>query len=106
MPERPSIGRTSKKVRIFTDSSEDLALKQCKSVIDLDKSNYNAWIFAGVAASNLEQTAQAEQGYRKAIEIDANNPLAWKGLADLFAKSNERDSAKVALVFRELIRLW
>eukprot|EP01119_Soliformovum_irregulare_P025581 TRINITY_DN951_c0_g1_i3.p1 TRINITY_DN951_c0_g1~~TRINITY_DN951_c0_g1_i3.p1 ORF type:complete len:362 (-),score=115.61 TRINITY_DN951_c0_g1_i3:928-1857(-) len=53
----------------------------------------------------MDQISQAEQGYRKAIEIDSNNPLAWKGLADLFTKSNEQDPSKVTAVYKELVRL-
>lgn len=81
------------------------ALKQCKAVLKLDKANYNAWIFAGVATSNSEQYPQAEQAYRKAIEADSNNPLAWKGLGELYVKTKEKEPAKLVEVHSKLVEL-
>jgi Tfp pilus assembly protein PilF len=43
-----------------------------------DKQCYNAYVFAGAAAEGLENAANAEQAYRKAVEIDPENPLAFQ----------------------------
>ena len=66
---------------------------------NIDNKSYTAWVFTGLASSNLgtyymkwsfiyifdvfftfwsDQNPQAEQAYKKAIEIEPNNPLAWK----------------------------
>ncbi|XP_071964679.1 tetratricopeptide repeat protein 37-like [Antedon mediterranea] len=59
------------------------ALKQCKAVLKLDKSNYNAFVFIGKAATEMEQLEQARMAYKKATEYDPNQLLAWQGLCDL-----------------------
>lgn len=43
-----------------------------------DKSNYNAFVFVGVAADGLEQADQAVKAYRRATEVDPEQPLAWQ----------------------------
>lgn len=35
-------------------------------------------MFAGAAAEGLENAANAEQAYRKAVEIERDNPLAYQ----------------------------
>jgi tetratricopeptide (TPR) repeat protein len=83
-------------------------------------------VLAGVALTNLGETGQAEQAYRKAIEEDANNPLAWKvsflvfffsfssslkqdththaqGLSELYSKTTQND--KLPDVYKKLIEL-
>ena len=44
----------------------------------LEKNNYNAWVFIGVAASELEQPDQAQTAYRKAAELEPEQLLAWQ----------------------------
>ena len=61
-------------------------MKCCRTAIKTDKQNYTAWLFAGKAACEIDAAElpnnlqQAEQAYRKAIEVDSKNPLAWKVL--------------------------
>ena len=43
-----------------------------------DKNNYNALVFVGVAADGLEQAEQALKAYRRAAEVEPNQPLAWQ----------------------------
>lgn len=64
------------------------ALKHCKAVLKLEKNNYNAWVFIGVAASELEQPDQAQAAYRKAVELEPEQLLAWQGLTNLYEKNN------------------
>uniref|UniRef100_A0A8W8I7K5 Tetratricopeptide repeat protein n=1 Tax=Magallana gigas TaxID=29159 RepID=A0A8W8I7K5_MAGGI len=54
------------------------ALRHCKGVLAQDKSNYNAFVFVGVAADGLEQADQAVKAYRRATEVDPEQPLAWQ----------------------------
>ena len=43
-----------------------------------EKNNYNAWVFIGVAAAELEQPDQAKAAYKKAVELEPNQLLAWQ----------------------------
>jgi len=44
----------------------------------LDKTNYTALVFIGKCASELDQADQALKAYRKAIESDESQVLAWQ----------------------------
>ncbi|MGH0185977.1 UNVERIFIED_CONTAM: hypothetical protein FKN15_020033 [Acipenser sinensis] len=59
-----------------------------RAVLKLEKNNYNAWVFIGVAASELEQPDQAQAAYRKAVELEPEQLLAWQGLTNLYEKNN------------------
>ncbi|KAG8598336.1 hypothetical protein GDO81_002569 [Engystomops pustulosus] len=77
---------SSKEVKAALKSARDAirnkeykeALKHCKAVLKLEKNNYNAWVFIGVAASELEQPDQAQAAYKKATEIEPEQILAWQ----------------------------
>lgn len=47
-------------------------------VLKLDKTNYNAWVFIGLAASELEQPDQSHAAYKKAAELEPEQLLAWQ----------------------------
>ena len=47
-------------------------------MLKADKTNYNALVFFGKCASELGQLDQARAAYRKAIESDDTQPLAWQ----------------------------
>ncbi|KAM8865842.1 superkiller complex protein 3 isoform 1-T1 [Synchiropus picturatus] len=83
------------------------ALKHCKAVLELEKTNYTAWVFIGLAASELEQPDQANTAYRKAVELDPEQLLAWQGLANLYEKTDQWDF-KVELpdVYQKLAELY
>ncbi|NWS45191.1 TTC37 protein, partial [Probosciger aterrimus] len=83
------------------------ALKHCKAVLKQEKNNYNAWVFIGVAAAELEQPDQAKGAYKKAIELEPNQLLAWQGLANLYEKSNQTDVKEdLADVYQKLLELY
>ncbi|NXF52421.1 TTC37 protein, partial [Oceanites oceanicus] len=83
------------------------ALKHCKAVLKQEKNNYNAWVFIGVAAAELEQPDQAKGAYKKAIELEPNQLLAWQGLANLYEKSNQTDvKGDLAGVYQKLLELY
>lgn len=44
----------------------------------VEKNNYNAWVFIGLAASELEQPDQAQTAYKKAVELEPEQLLAWQ----------------------------
>ncbi|KAI5613252.1 tetratricopeptide repeat protein 37 [Silurus asotus] len=83
------------------------ALKHCKAVLKLEKNNYNAWVFIGVAASELEQPEQAQTAYRKAVELEPEQLLAWQGLANLYEKIDQPDfKSELPKIYQKLITLY
>lgn len=83
------------------------ALKHCKAVLKLEKNNYNAWVFIGVAATELQQPDQAQTAYRKASELEPEQLLAWQGLANLYEKSDQADfKAELPKIYQKLITLY
>ncbi|XP_074789347.1 superkiller complex protein 3 [Athene noctua] len=83
------------------------ALKHCKAVLKQEKNNYNAWVFIGLSAAELEQPDQSKGAYKKAIEIEPNQLLAWQGLANLYEKSNQTDvKGDLADVYKKLLELY
>ncbi|OXB66908.1 hypothetical protein ASZ78_013569 [Callipepla squamata] len=83
------------------------ALKHCKAVLKQEKNNYNAWVFIGLAAAELEQPDQAKGAYKKAIELEPNQLLAWQGLANLYEKSNQTDvQGDLGEVYQKLLELY
>ncbi|KFP86291.1 Tetratricopeptide repeat protein 37, partial [Acanthisitta chloris] len=82
-------------------------LKHCKAVLKQEKNNYNAWVFIGLAAAELEQPDQAKGAYKKAIELEPNQLLAWQGLANLYEKPNQTDVKRdLADVYQKLLELY
>ncbi|KAL4684419.1 hypothetical protein H8959_022113 [Pygathrix nigripes] len=77
---------SSKEVKTALKSARDAirnkeykeALKHCKTVLKQEKNNYNAWVFIGVAAAELEQPDQAQSAYKKAAELEPDQLLAWQ----------------------------
>ena len=56
-----------------------------QTVLKQEKNNYNAWVFIGVAAAELEQPDQAHGAYKKAAELEPDQLLAWQ-VCDIFFK--------------------
>lgn len=106
---------SSKEVKTALKSARDAirnkeykeALKHCKTVLKQEKNNYNAWVFIGVAAAELEQPDQAQGAYKKAAELEPDQLLAWQGLASLYEKCNHIN-AKDDLpgVYQKLLDLY
>uniref|UniRef100_A0A8C5SHY7 SKI3 subunit of superkiller complex n=1 Tax=Laticauda laticaudata TaxID=8630 RepID=A0A8C5SHY7_LATLA len=83
------------------------ALKHCKAVLKQEKNNYNAWVFIGLAAAELEQPEQAQGAYKKAAELDPGQLLAWQGLANLYEKRNHIDVKEDWIkVYEKLLELY
>ncbi|KAK9891017.1 hypothetical protein WA026_013350 [Henosepilachna vigintioctopunctata] len=80
------------------------AVDICKDVLNEDKNNYIALVFLGLSIQetipNNARTRETEKAFRKAIEIDSDNLLAWNGLANYFEKF---DTAEAKL---ELIKIY
>ncbi|XP_040010998.1 tetratricopeptide repeat protein 37 [Xiphias gladius] len=83
------------------------ALKHCKAVLKLEKNNYNAWVFIGLAASELEQPDQSQSAYKKAVELEPEQLLAWQGLANLYEKTDQWDfKVELPNVYQKLVELY
>ncbi|XP_041643550.1 tetratricopeptide repeat protein 37 [Cheilinus undulatus] len=83
------------------------ALKHCKAVLKLEKNNYNAWVFIGLAASELEQPDQAQTAYKKAVELEPEQLLAWQGLANLYEKTDQWDfKVELPNIYQKLVDLY
>uniref|UniRef100_A0A4W3JSB0 SKI3 subunit of superkiller complex n=1 Tax=Callorhinchus milii TaxID=7868 RepID=A0A4W3JSB0_CALMI len=106
---------SSKEVKIVLKSAREAirnkeykeALKHCKAVLKQDKNNYNAWVFIGVAAAELEQLDQAKTAYKKAAELEPDQLLAWQGLVNLYEKNNLSDCKHDLLaIYQKLLKLY
>uniref|UniRef100_A0A8C2FWQ2 Tetratricopeptide repeat domain 37 n=1 Tax=Cyprinus carpio TaxID=7962 RepID=A0A8C2FWQ2_CYPCA len=86
------------------------ALKHCKAVLKLEKNNYNAWVFIGVAATELQQPDQAQTAYRKATELEPEQLLAWQvshGVETIMNSPNVvSDKAKCLEVSKKLVEVY
>ncbi|KAJ3188747.1 Superkiller protein 3 [Gaertneriomyces sp. JEL0708] len=77
--------------RLLKSAKSELAAKNyeaakdlCEQVLDFEASNYHALVYLGVIHKNLGNTGESEKAYRRAIEGEPTNPLAWQGLVNLF----------------------
>lgn len=106
---------SSKEVKSALKSARDAiknkeykeALKHCKAVLKSEKNNYNAWVFIGLSATELEQPDQAQMAYRKAVELEPEQLLAWQGLANLYEKVDQWDfKTELPSVYQKLVELY
>nr|DBA23398.1 TPA: hypothetical protein GDO54_014314 [Pyxicephalus adspersus] len=78
-----------------------------KAALKLEKTNYNAWVFIGLAAAELEQPDQAHAAYRKAVELEPEQLLAWQGLGNLYEKANQKEFKEdLPNVYQKLLELY
>lgn len=55
-----------------------------QNVIKLDKANYHAFVFIGLCAKEMQQFDQSRAAYRKAIEQNSEQILAWQVSDEFF----------------------
>ncbi|OZJ05539.1 hypothetical protein BZG36_01672 [Bifiguratus adelaidae] len=99
------------------------ALKLCEQVLAFEPGNYNALVFAGLALQHLSRLSESEKSYKKAIECNENQVLAWQGLAQLYEKTSrfgeyvaalerlvalhsENDIKKAVETFRKILEVY
>lgn len=51
-----------------------------------------SWVFLGVAYTGLENDEEAEEAYKRAIEINSDNMLGWQGLVSFYEKRNKLEA--------------
>ncbi|XP_045477416.1 tetratricopeptide repeat protein 37 [Harmonia axyridis] len=76
------------------------SIKLCRDVLDEDKDNYIALVFLGLSIQETDPSEESEKAFRRAIEINPENLLAWNGLANYFEKI---DTTEARL---ELIKIY
>ncbi|CDO72766.1 hypothetical protein BN946_scf184994.g19 [Trametes cinnabarina] len=64
------------------EKARDAAL----GVLEYEPDNYNANVFLGLAYLRLDEVEKSEQAYRKAIELNPDQALAWQGILQLYEK--------------------
>lgn len=73
------------------------AIEKCQMVFDIDASNYQAHVFAGLAALQLGKQEEAKLHYQSAISIAPQEQLAWKGMGNLYNKGVEQKDLSDAI---------
>ncbi|KAF8629112.1 hypothetical protein AX17_005698 [Amanita inopinata Kibby_2008] len=73
--------------------AKDIALE----VLEYEANNYNAHVFLGLALLELDERDESEQTYRKAIQLDPNQQLAWQGIAQFYERTGRWEENLKAL---------
>ncbi|KAK4048297.1 Superkiller protein 3 [Microbotryomycetes sp. JL201] len=74
-----------------------LVEKHAQSVLSFDSNNYNARVFLALALFNLEKYEEAEETYKKAIELGPTQLLARQGLVAFYEKRQRWSDCDQAL---------
>lgn len=83
------------------------AYKHCKNVLKTDKENYNALVFFGVCATELNHYDQAKKAYEKAIEKNKDDILAWQGLCSLLERmKNDTYNGELIKTYKTLLEKY
>ncbi|GAQ84866.1 superkiller protein 3 [Klebsormidium nitens] len=80
------------------------AIREARAALKHDKRSYDALLYIGKAAFSLEEYAQADVAYRKAIEVNAAGLPAWQGLAELHGSTGDHE--KLAEACAHLVEGW
>ncbi|KAI4467992.1 superkiller 3 protein-related [Holotrichia oblita] len=84
-----NIKKTLKEAReAITNKDYQTTLKLCKSILKEDKDNYMALVFMGISLQEIGPEEQALLAFKKAIQLNATNILAYNGLANYYEKKN------------------
>jgi superkiller protein 3 len=67
------------------------AIEAADEVLESESNNYNAHVFKALALLNENKKDESENLYRKAIEIQPSQQLAWQGLEKLLTETKQWD---------------
>ncbi|PWN37617.1 uncharacterized protein FA14DRAFT_159580 [Meira miltonrushii] len=67
------------------------AVEAADEVLESEADNYNANVFKALALLNQDKKDESENLYRKAIQIQPRQPLAWQGLEKLLTETKQWD---------------
>ncbi|OSD01253.1 TPR-like protein [Trametes coccinea BRFM310] len=73
-------------------------------VLEFEPDNYNANVFLGLAYLRLGELEKSEQAYRKAIDLNPEQALAWQGIMQLYEKQENWEEYVKTL--RKIARLY
>ncbi|MFW9887395.1 MAG: tetratricopeptide repeat protein [Candidatus Thorarchaeota archaeon] len=64
-----------------------------REIVEIDKENSGAWLIVGLGHVDAKEWRQAEDAFRRAIEIDHEYAHAWLGLATALINQGKKDEA-------------
>ncbi|KAK0207900.1 superkiller protein 3 [Desarmillaria ectypa] len=67
------------------------ARDSAEKVLEFEPDNYNATVFLGLAFLELKDFDKSEQAYRRAIELNSEQLLAWQGLSKFYERTEAWD---------------
>ncbi|KAF9456626.1 TPR-like protein [Collybia nuda] len=73
-------------------------------VLEYEPTNYHAHVFLGLSLLELADHEGSEQAYRKAIDLNSNQILAWQGISKFYERTEEWD--KYAETLRQLVDMY
>ncbi|KAK0232722.1 TPR-like protein [Armillaria fumosa] len=88
-----SFARTKLKAARDSIAKKDFvaARDSAEKVLEFEPDNYNATVFLGLALLELEDFGKSEQAYRRAIELNREQLLAWQGLSRFYERTEAWD---------------
>lgn len=89
---------------IKTKKQKNHAIKLCKLVVDMYEENAEAHAIFGHFLYREKQYKEAEQEYKKSLEIEANNTDVWTHL--LFLQTKENNFDKLLKTSREALSFF
>lgn len=75
-----------------TGNKED-GVRIAREIVEIDKENSGAWLIIGLSHMDAKEWRQAEDAFRKAVEIDHKYAHAWVGLATALINQGKKDEA-------------
>ncbi|CCG80707.1 putative Antiviral protein [Taphrina deformans PYCC 5710] len=73
--------------KALAEKDNAYCISQCQSALEIDSDSYNAYVFLGLAYTNMADYVAAQKNYERAIKIEINSLLGWQGLLNMFEKS-------------------
>ena len=85
-----------------TDEFEQ-ALKEAEAVIEADPKRWEGHVIHAVALERLKRVDEAEADYKKALELQPENPELVGALASYYVRKGDRDTAEP--IFQKLVEM-
>ena len=85
-----------------TDEFEQ-ALKEADAVIEADPKRWEGHVIHAVALERLKRVDEAEADYKKALELQPENPELVGALASYYVRKGDRDTAEP--IFQKLVEM-
>ena len=73
----------------FSDRNYHKAIECWIKSIEIDKNNFRAFVYLGMAYNKLDQYKAAIESYQKAIELNENYDKAFNNLANIYRKAGK-----------------